>query len=254
MPEGPSIVILREMTQPFVGKTVRAVEGNSTVDLQRMIGRRIVACRSHGKHFLIEFSDFAMRVHLLMFGTYRINARKDATARMHLAFDSGEINFYTCSLKYIEGDLDDTYSWQNDVMSDEWSPRLARRRLMEHPERLICDMLLDQNIFAGVGNIICNEVLFRVGVHPENTISAFPPRKLGELIRQARVYSFDFLRWKKDFVLREHWQVHTRGICPQCGSKLRKTYPGKTKRRSFACPGCQVLYPANAAAPSPAAA
>ncbi len=243
MPEGPSIVILRELAQSFVRKTVRVAEGNSKVDLHRMHGRRVVACRSHGKHFLIEFSDFAMRVHLLMFGTYRINARKDSAARMRLAFDSGEINFYTCSLKYIEGDLDDAYSWQNDVMSDEWSPRLARRRLMEHPGRLICDVLLDQNIFAGVGNIIRNEVLFRTGLHPENTVAALPSRKLGELIRQARLYSFDFLQWKKDFVVRKNWKVHTRGICPQCGQKLRKTYPGTTGRRNFACPQCQVLYP-----------
>ena len=31
---------------------------------------------------------------------------------------------------------------------------------------MVCDALLDQTVFAGVGNIIKNEVLFRTGVHP----------------------------------------------------------------------------------------
>ena len=69
----------------------------------------------------------------------------------------------------------------------------------------MCDALLDQDVFAGVGNIIKNEVLYRIGVHPATTIGALPPRKLGEMIKQARLYSFDFLEWKKQYVLRQHW-------------------------------------------------
>ena len=36
MPEGPSIVILREETAKFVGQVVREVGGNSRQDIQRM--------------------------------------------------------------------------------------------------------------------------------------------------------------------------------------------------------------------------
>ena len=78
------------------------------------------------------------------------------------------------------------------------------------PDQLVCDALLDQNIFAGVGNIIKNEVLFRIKVHPENTIQSLPPRKLTEMINEARNYSFDFLKWKKAFVLKKHWLIHTK--------------------------------------------
>lgn len=242
MPEGPSILILREAAAKFRGKTVRAVTGNSSLDLGRMQGRRVVALRSWGKHFLIEFRGFTLRVHLLMFGSYAIDERKDRPPRASLRFDNGELNLYSCSLRYLEGDLDDHYDWRADVLSDAWDPALARRKLKAMPQTLVTDALLDQDTFAGVGNIIKNEVLFRIGVHPLSTVGKLPPRKLGQLIKEARQYSFDFLAWKRDFVLRKHWLVHTRRECPRCGGPLTKAYLGKTNRRTFFCPNCQALY------------
>ncbi len=86
-------------------------------------------------------------------------------------------------------------------------------------------------VFPGVGNIIKNEVLHRTRVHPESRIGALPSRKLGELIRQAREYSFDFYEWKKAFVLRKHYQVHTRTTCPRRPAGLsRQARPGPAPR------------------------
>jgi endonuclease-8 len=242
MPEGPSIVILREAAAKFRGKTVRLATGNSSLDLTRMEGRRVVALRSWGKHFLIQFSSFSLRVHMLMFGSYRIDERKPSPPRVSLQFDNGELNIYASSLKYIEGPLDDTYDWRTDVMNDAWDPRLARRRLKLQPGTLICDALLDQDLFAGVGNIIKNEVLFRQRVHPESLVGDLPTRVLGKLIADARGYSFSFLEWKRAFELRKHWQIHTKRTCPNCSGPVSKTYPGKTRRRAFFCPNCQVRY------------
>src|SRR5512141_2332822 len=243
MPEGPSIVILTELAAKFAGQVVRSVSGNSKQDLQRMQGRQLRAVCSWGKHFLLVFDGFAMRVHFLLFGSYRIDERKtDAegnpvSPRMSLAFDDGELNLYACSLKYIEGDLDAHYDWSGDVMADAWDPARARRKLRSAPDTLVADALLDQSVFAGVGNIIKNEVLFRIRVHPETRVGDLPSRKLGELIRQARDYSFDFYRWKKDFVLKKHWQVHARRTCPRCGRRLAfRAQLGTRRRRSFFCP------------------
>ena len=74
-------------------------------------------------------------------------------------------------------------------------------------------------------------------------VGALPPRKLGELVAQAREYSFDFLAWKRAFVLRQHWQVHAKSICPRDGNLLsyRKKL-GRTQRRAFYCELCQRLY------------
>ncbi|CAM0999824.1 DNA-(apurinic or apyrimidinic site) lyase [Rhodanobacter sp. Root179] len=243
MPEGPSIVILREQSAAFAGRTIRRATGNAKIDLQRLPGRRVLALRSFGKQFLVELSgELNVRVHLLMFGSYRIDEERDIAPRLGLGFDEGELNFYNCSVRLLEGRLDELYDWRGDVMSEHWDPKLARAKLRAMPHTLVCDALLDQTVFAGVGNIIKNEVLFRIRVHPLSTIGALSPYKLAQLVEQARVYAFEFLAWKKAFVLARHWLVHNRGRCPRHDIPLQRAYLGKTHRRSFFCLRCQKLY------------
>ena len=66
--------------------------------------------------------------------------------------------------------------------------------------------------------------------------------KLMEMVAETRVYSFDFLNWKKAFVLKKYWLAHTKKVCKRCDLPLSKEYLGKTKRRSFFCSNCQQLY------------
>ena len=118
----------------------------------------------------------------------------------------------------------------------------AKEKLTKYPSEMICDTLLDQNIFSGVGNIIKNEVLFRIYVHPASKAGGLPPAKLKALIDEAKNYSFDFYEWKKQYVLKKHWLAHTKKICLRCNLPFIKKYPGVTKRRAFFCTNCQVLY------------
>lgn len=245
MPEGPSIVILREEAAGFAGRKVLRVSGNTTQDVARLQNRKLVAVRSWGKHFLLQFDGFALRIHFLLFGSYRINARKpDRVPRLSLGFSKGEeLNFYACSVRFVEGDLDDSYDWSSDVMALDWDPKAARRKLRAQPATLAADALLDQDLFAGVGNIIKNEVLYRIRVHPESTVGALPARKLGELVAQAREYSFDFYTWKKAYVFKKHWQVHAKRTCPRDGTPLSyRKHLGQAARRAFWCDACQRLY------------
>lgn len=241
MPEGPSIVILREELAPFKGKKVIAASGYSKVDKELVINKKITDIKSWGKHLLICFAQGALRIHLLMFGTYRINERKETNPTLTLQFKNGEINFYTCSVKWIE-DVDSTYDWSVDVMSSQWDVARARKALRASPEMQVCDALLDQDIFAGSGNIIKNEVLFRVKIHPLTQVGDLPPAKLKQLVAEVPKYAYDFLQWKKQNVLKKHWQAHTKKICPRCDIPLIKEYLGKTHRRTFYCENCQIRY------------
>ncbi|HEU5048504.1 MAG TPA: DNA-formamidopyrimidine glycosylase family protein [Rickettsiales bacterium] len=242
MPEGPSIVILKELASPFARKKVIAVSGNAKIDKGRAVGQTVVTFKSWGKHFLICFKDFTIKIHLMLFGSYRINEEREMTPRLSLKFRNGTLNFYACSVKILEGDLDEIYDWTADVMSDEWDAEAAKRKLKKRPNMLACDALLDQDIFAGSGNIIKNEVLFRLKIHPLSTIGALPAGKLKEMTDEVRNYSFDFLKWKKAYVLKKHWLVHTKRTCPQCKNPLKKEYLGTYHRRTFFCELCQVLY------------
>jgi endonuclease-8 len=242
VPEGPSIVLLREEVARFQGRKIMRATGNAKIEMNRLAGQKVTAFRSWGKHFLIELPQVAVRVHFLMFGSYSIDERKDREPRLRLKFGNGEINFYSCAVRLVEGPLDETYDWSADVMSDEWDARAACRKLRGMPQAFICDALLDQSVFSGVGNIIKNEVLFRVRVHPLSTVGALPPAKLQAVVKQARQYSFEFLEWKRAFVLRKHWLVHNKGTCPSCQGKLTRAWLGETDRRSFFCERCQKRY------------
>lgn len=242
MPEGPTIVILKENVPQFAGKEVIEVTGNAKIDLDRLNHKTVNWFKSWGKHFLIGFDGFTVRIHFLMFGTYRINEQKDSLIRLGLTFENGFINFYTCSVKILEGDVNDHYDWSGDVMNKDWDAKKAKAKLKNKPDQMICDALLEQDIFSGVGNIIKNEVLYRVKVHPESTVGAIPARKITEIIKEARDYSFDFLEWKKDYTLKKHWLAHTKKTCKRCDLPLLKKYTGTKKRRSFFCENCQKLY------------
>ncbi|HEU0136378.1 MAG TPA: DNA-formamidopyrimidine glycosylase family protein [Flavobacterium sp.] len=242
MPEGPSIVIFKEAVQDFTSKKIIAVGGNTKIEKERLNNEVVVAFKSWGKHFLICFDKFTVRVHFLLFGSYRINERKESPARLSLQFDEGEINLYACSVQFIEGDLDEQYDWAADVMSEEWDAGNAGNKLAAVPGMMVCDALLEQDIFAGVGNIIKNEVLYRIHVHPESLVGQLPPERLVEMIDEARIYSFQFLEWKKAYELKKHWLAHAKKTCTRCNLPLIKKQTGVKKRRSFYCENCQNLY------------
>uniref|UniRef100_UPI001EF9AB45 DNA-formamidopyrimidine glycosylase family protein n=1 Tax=Proteus mirabilis TaxID=584 RepID=UPI001EF9AB45 len=84
MPEGPSIVLLREAARRFKGHVVRNVSANSRIDLSPLQGRRVKAVRICVKHFLLEFSRQTLRIHLMMFGSWRIDERKPTPARVSM--------------------------------------------------------------------------------------------------------------------------------------------------------------------------
>src|ERR1017187_134921 len=112
MPEGPSIVILKEEVLQFTGKKIIAVSGNSKIDQTRLLNKKIIAFKSWGKHFLICFEGFTLRIHFLMFGSYRVDEKKpDRPVRLNLTFKNGELNFYSCSIKFLEGDINTLYDW-----------------------------------------------------------------------------------------------------------------------------------------------
>ncbi|MHA4808252.1 endonuclease [Flavitalea flava] len=243
MPEGPSIIILKELVQPYKGKKIKQASGNAKIDMDLLRDQKIIDFKSWGKHFLVCLPKLTLRIHFLLFGSYSIDELTKPKPRLHLQFSKGSLYFYSCSIRILEGTPDEVYDWSGDIMNDCWDPKKARKKLKMMPETIVADALLDQSVFAGVGNIIKNEVLFRIRVHPETKIRNLPPRKLTELIKEARNYSFDFLRWKKAFELKKHWLAHTKKICPRCHIPFVKLpHLGKTKRRAFFCENCQILY------------
>lgn len=242
MPEGPSIVLLKEAAKHLKHKTILEASGYGNLDMDKLSGRKITDIRSWGKHFLICCSDFTLKIHFGLFGSYTINEKKKINPKLALHFGNEDLNFYVCTAKLIEQPLDEIYDWESDVMSEHWNPDKALKKIEAKPTAMICDLLLDQNIFAGVGNIIKNEVLYRCKVHPESIISYIPKTRLKSIISEARKYSFDFLKWKRNKELSRHFEVYEQKTGKTNGGTVTRKDTGKTRRHSYFIEKIQKRY------------
>jgi len=248
--EGPSIHLAAEQLQPFVGRRISRIGGNSHAGIERLRQKRVRAIFAWGKHLVFQCDAFALRVHFLLWGTFAATVkgasvtgdhRRTSAPRLVMGFTNGEITFWSCSLKFIEdADARREYDFAADVLSETWDPETALEKVRRRPEEEIADVLLDQTIFAGVGNIIKNEVLFRTRTSPSARVGQLSGVRLKALIAEARTFSFRFLELRRVFALRKNLEIYGRSTCPSCHRPVRRRVHGIRRRRSFYCPACQT--------------
>jgi endonuclease-8 len=247
--EGPSLHLAAEQLQPFVGRRIARVSGNSKIGIPRLRRQRVNDIFAWGKHLVLQFDAFALRVHFMLWGTFAATVkgvsvtgdyRRVSPPRLVLGFPNGELLIWSSSLKFIEGtDVKASYDFRVDVLSPTWDAAGALRKVRRFPSKQIADVLLDQSIFAGVGNIIKNEVLFRTRTSPFARVRDLPVSRLKAIVEDARTFSFRFLELRRQFALRKNLEIYGRGTCPSCAGKVRRRIHGDRQRRSFYCEHCQ---------------
>jgi endonuclease-8 len=247
--EGPSLVILHEELLTFLGKKVLKVRGNTKQSKELLKGRLLESIDTWGKVLFLSFSDpqkkaqpILTKTHFLLFGSYRINEPKEnRSPRLELQFANGTVYFYSSSLQFNAEDYLHSLDREVDLMSPDWNDEHVIQLMKKKKDALLCDLFLEQSLFAGSGNIVKNEVLFNIRRHPLTPLSCIDKRDWVELAWAVREYCFHFYEWKKKFELRKHWQVYRKSICPICGGKIKREKLGKFSRMSFYCPHCQKL-------------
>lgn len=238
--EGPSLVILTEELKPYIRKKVRIAEGGAKLDFRALSKATLKKVLSWGKHLILVFDSGIFRVHFLMFGTYRVNeAKKDRIPKLRLEFDNGFVNFYACAIRPLEKSELEAYDWSLDLMSEEWDERRVVKLFRAKKDEMICDVLMDQTIFPGLGNIMKNETIYIRKLLPEMRVGELTSREQLALVRAAHEYSWQFYEWKKINQLKRNWKVFRRRVCAQCGGKVLYKKTGKLDRASYICEDCQ---------------
>jgi endonuclease VIII len=247
--EGPSLRLAKEQLRPFKGKKILQVSGNTKIGKERLTGLEVRDIFSWGKHLVFQFDPFALRVHFMLFGTFEAivdgisvtgDYRRSAVPRLKFVFKNGEISLFNCSLKYIEEqNAKKLYDFSIDIMSKQWDAERAYKKVKEQKNEQIADVLLDQTIFAGVGNIIKNEVLSITKIHPIASVESLTTKQLKEIVLATHSYAQQFYKWRKKFVLRKHYSIYHKGQCPHCGGKVIREKTGKRERWSYYCTLCQ---------------
>lgn len=243
--EGPSIVILSDELQEFLGQKVLKVSGNTKQPKEDLKGRTLEQIDTWGKVLFLTFSHknlppIITKTHFMMFGSYRINdPRENRIPRLELTFETGIVYFYACSIKFGAEDDQLAVNRRVDVLAPEWDEEYVLKHMRKKVDTYLCDLFLDQSLFAGAGNIVKNEALFNIRRHPLTKLSDVPEEDWYKLVLDIHEYCFNFYEWKKEFKLRQHWQVYRKSICPVCGTKIRRQKMGKGERMTFYCPHCQ---------------
>jgi endonuclease-8 len=249
--EGPSLYLAARQLKPFKGKTVLSVSGNTKVEKERILHKEVKNIFSWGKHLIIQFDEFALRTHFLLFGTFEAEENQSSLTgdykrsympRLQLDFENGTVKLFNCSVKFLETrNAKASYDFTIDIMSPKWDSAKAFNSVSAKPGAEIADLLLDQEIFAGVGNIIKNKVLWRVRIHPATKVKKIAPAELKGLIAETRKFSLLFYKWRKVFSLRKHLDIYQKSVCPRCGAKVKREKTGKRNRISHFCPVCQII-------------
>lgn len=254
MPEGDMIRRAALALVPLVGETL---ERATTQGLERdLAGRTVTAVHAHGKHLLIDLDDATqLRTHLGMNGRVRLLARADGEARLarmspgratlvlvtraHVALwtqaPTVEIAQRRAPMRGLA-----VASLGPDVLADDFDPTVAAARAAEHPSRPIADVLLDQRVAAGIGNIWKCESLFARGIDPTTPVGALAADELTALFAAARELMQARLESSARNA-RRPYAVYSRTNqpCPRCSTPIRLYRLGTPPRWTWSCPRCQ---------------
>ena len=192
MPEGPAILHLRNQLKEFIGKKVKNAGGYGTMPTKWIEGKKLKDIITWGKHLLFIFKDGTVKIHLGLFGQILINERRKANRKFYLEFANGEINGYVVRATKLEKNLKEIYDWRTDILSPSFSEKHVKELLKSQSEKEIGDVLMNQDIFSGVGNKIRNESLYLAGIHPLSITGKIPSAKITQLIKAVKKYAKQF--------------------------------------------------------------
>ena len=269
MVEGPGNKLKGEkMKATVVGQKVEGVAGNvidnrpkkdlnSTTPYHLLLGHRVVDVKTLGKElFLILDHKSCVRVHFLMAGFVRYNHQQtdpDESSRkkelekprLELTLSKDTVSFYQCSTELRN--LEETLArWERmitlDICWKMFDSVRATDRILEdsNQERMVVDVIMDQQVLPGVGNIIKNEACFDASINPLTKIKDLTREHIAHLVKMNRDFSMIFYNCRKyGKPLSKHYKMYRFNVCKQCQTKVTKCHPGEYERGTYFCRQCQ---------------
>ncbi len=241
MPEGPSILHLKNKLLPFKGKIVKDAGGYGKMPAAWIKGKKLLDIQTWGKHLLFIFSNGTVRVHLGLLGEITINERKKVNRSFYLEFVKGEINGYVVRAQKLDKPIKQTYDWRVDILSKQFDKKYIKELLKTHRDKAIDDVLMDQGIFSGVGNKIRNEALYRAGIHPLSLTGRIPAAKITKLINEVVAYAKFFYDQLENKGVNDSFQVYHQEYAED-GSEVTMMILPKSKRKVFFSEHRQKLF------------
>lgn len=216
------------------------------VPVERVVGEVISEVEARGKHLMVRFAGgLTLHTHMRMSGAWHLYRAADrwrkprhearvvleCGERIAVCFNAPVIELLQTRAEVIHPAL---AGLGPDVLRPPVDVAEVRRRAAQRPAAMpVGDLLLDQRVVSGIGNIWRSETLFACGVHP-----AAPQESadLDDLVRTASRLMQAHARLGARY--RPSVYKRTGRPCPRCGASL-KAGRMAAGRIAYWCPRCQ---------------
>jgi endonuclease VIII len=262
VPEGDTVHrIARALAKELPGRPVDRLTLQHHGDVAELAGRTVEGVEALGKHLLVHLEGgWSLRAHLGMHGRVtRRHVREKAPYRATATLTSGDVLYAverafaaemvrTASLRFHPK----LARLGPDLLADPppLDEATKRARQAAYRDREIGDLLLDQRVAAGVGNVYKSEVLFECRVHPRTRVGALSSVRVRQLFEVAARQMRENLdtRRRTTVPLRRRprpsserlWVYGREGKpCLQCDHPIERFLQGDMGRSTYFCPSCQ---------------
>jgi endonuclease-8 len=277
MPEGDTIFrTARALTRALVGRPITAFRSNYPLltrfhDDTPLTGQTVDRVESRGKWVLIYFSGGGILVtHMLMSGSwhiYRLGERWQQPGRnMRIVLENSACQAVGFRVPVAQMHTASSLARDHripapnsDVLNPGFDADAVFERIRACAHEEIGDVLLHQEVLAGVGNVFKSEVCFVTGINPFCKVSALTPTEIEALIRSSqRLIAANVLEDSGDTILTYRGQhrrtAHTSDPtaslwvygragqpCRRCDERIRCRVQGPDARVTFWCAQCQPM-------------
>ncbi|XP_027137568.1 endonuclease 8-like 3 [Larimichthys crocea] len=213
---------VKEMRGTLITSARNNSEGNA---LHGLCGCQYTGVETVGKELFMYFGPRALRVHFGMNGSMRMNPaeRKDKSSSipvLEIRLTNDIVCFFdsTVEIRLTEDCEQRVRAMESlDVCSPKFSFSRSEEAVRSQSSRMLCDVLLDQAVMPGVGNIIKNEALFDSGLHPAVKVQQLTHEQIHHLVKMTRDFTLLFYKCRKSgSPLYKHYKVYKRPQCGQC--------------------------------------
>jgi formamidopyrimidine-DNA glycosylase len=249
MPEGDTIFRTAEkLREALKGKRVVSARPDQ---LRRLAGTTVSDVQPVGKHLMIRFDNgLALHTHMRMRGVWQVYPRGEKGSRpawqLRAILETDDMVaacFAAPVVELIRDEASHVGHLGPDILGDDWDVQSVVKRARSLGSAAIGEVLLDQRVTAGIGNVYRCEVLWQRKVDPWKPTDQLTDGELASLFEVAR----QAMRANRGGNQRRRFPGYGMGAvhgrsgrpCPRCGTLVKVRALGEHARLAYWCPACQ---------------
>ena len=204
MPEGPEIYITSQfLKKNITGKYFNEIFSNSKTKVSLPFKSKVLDVFSYGKFIIIKTNDYYVNIHLGITGWI---VKKKPKIYKYIFYFSDKVFYLKERRRFssvqILNEIQLSKKLSNlgvDILSKNFTFEYFYKNFKKS-NKYICSLLLDQKIFAGLGNYIKNEALYLSKILPYKKTFDLNDKQIKLLYSKIKFVAFsNLIDWHKEY-------------------------------------------------------